>query len=165
MKLLIKEITLMTLLLYAGAGFGSEEKVKAPKAPLKSLSGDATFAGDTSKSDVTVIQFWASWCTGCAVIMTQMTEVLATKPQTGYVTISLDETSETAMKYFANKPVAAKDVLKRSFLDASGQSFAELNSVDSLPYLLIVSKDGKIIKRVKGHPTKADLALLTKKGA
>jgi len=151
------------MFLSASAGFGADEKVKTPKAPLKILSGEATFAGDTSKSDVTVIQFWASWCTGCGVVMTQMTELLATHPQTGYVTISLDETNDTAMKFFANKPDTTKDVIKRSFLDPSGQSFAELNGVDSLPYLLIVSKDGKIIKRVKGHPTKADLALLTKK--
>lgn len=164
MNQIIKNLIALTVLCMAGYGFGADDKIKAPKAPLKSIADGSTYAADTSKSDVTVIQFWASWCTGCGVVMTQMTDILATHPQTGYVTISLDETADIAMKFFANKPATTKDVIKRSFLDASGQSFAELNGIDSLPYLLIVNKDGKIIKRVKGHPTKADLALITTKG-
>jgi thiol-disulfide isomerase/thioredoxin len=165
MKCLINRLAIAALLLTASAALAAEDKVKAPKSPLKSLSGDTKFVGDASKSDVTVIQFWASWCTGCSVVMAQMTDLLANQPHIGYVTVSLDEKADTAMKYFANKPGMTKDTISKSYLDASGQTFSELNGVDSLPYLLIVSKDGTVLKRVKGHPTKADLALLTRKGS
>lgn len=145
------------------ASSGKSEKIKAPKAPLPALVSSDSFSGDTSKAPLTVIQFWASWCTGCGVVMGQMTDLLNQNQKVGYVTVSLDETKDVAMKFFANKDEKTQKARNKSFLDASGASFAEQNGVESLPYLLVVDKQGSIIKRIKGHPTKADLELFTKK--
>jgi len=144
------------------ADLSKAERIKAPKAPLPGLTSPESFSGDTSKAPITVIQFWASWCTGCGVVMGQMMDTLSKNQKLGYVTVSLDESKDTAMKFFANKEEKSKQALQRSYLDASGASFAEQNGVESLPYLLVVDQKGVIIKRIKGHPTKSDLDNLTK---
>jgi thiol-disulfide isomerase/thioredoxin len=138
------------------------EKVKAPKTALPALSSTTTFAGDTSKNNLTVIQFWASWCTGCGTVMGQMTDILKKNKKLGYVSVSLDETKDVAMKFFTNKEEKAKGALPVSYLDASGASFAEPNGVESLPYLLVVDKSGAVLRRIKGHPSSADLEFLSK---
>ncbi len=138
------------------------EKVKSPKNPLPALSTSASFSGDTSKNSLTVIQFWASWCTGCGTVMGQMTDILKKNKKLGYVSVSLDETKDVAMKFFSNKEEKAKGALPVSYLDASGASFAEPNGIESLPYLLIVDKNGSVLKRIKGHPSSADLEFLSK---
>jgi thioredoxin-related protein len=80
-----------------------------------------------------------------------------------YVTVSLDESKDVAMKFFGNKSEKTQQSINRSYLDASGASYAEQNGVESLPYLIMVDKQGKIVKRIKGHPSKSDLELLSKK--
>jgi thiol-disulfide isomerase/thioredoxin len=137
--------------------------INAPKPQLQAIASTNVFQGDVSKSDVTVIQFWASWCTGCGVVMAQISELTAQHPTMGYVSVSLDETKETALKFFANKSPATQQMITKSFLDPSGQSFAELNHVESLPYLIVVDKSGHVLKRIQGHPSKSDVEFLIKK--
>jgi thiol-disulfide isomerase/thioredoxin len=145
------------------AGSTTAEKLKLPKAPLPGLTGSDAFAGDTGKKSLTVIQFWASWCTGCGTVMGQMTDLVGKNSKLGYVTVSLDETKVVAMKFFANKEEKAKSALPVSYLDASGAGFAEPNGVESLPYMIVVDKAGAVVKRIKGHPTKSDIEFLSKK--
>jgi thiol-disulfide isomerase/thioredoxin len=160
-----KSVVILCMTLGANTGYSSEAKLKVPKMGLPSLSGGAVFNGANFKSDVTVIQFWASWCVGCAVVMSQMSEILVQHPDLGYVSISLDEAPAVALKYFSNKNETTKKALNFSYLDASGEMFSAPNGVDTLPYLIVVDKQGTIIKRIQGHPTKADVELFTNKHA
>jgi thiol-disulfide isomerase/thioredoxin len=153
---------LAALVVSATYGFGAEATLKAAKVPLQSLTGSPAFTGAGLKSELTVIQFWASWCTGCAVVMAQMSEMLPKHPHVGYVSVTLDEKIAESMKFFANKSEITKKALPLSYIDPSGEAFSQLNGVDSLPYLILVNKEGKIIKRIVGHPTKDDLDLMTK---
>ena len=139
------------------------EKVKQPKSPLPALVTKNMFTGDTGKKSLTVIQFWASWCTGCGTVMGQMTDLVGKNSKLGYVTVSLDESKDVAMKFFSNKEEKAKSALPVSYLDASGAGFAEPNGVESLPYMIVVDKNGSVVKRIKGHPTKSDIEFLSKK--
>ena len=162
---MVKLHLLAALFVSASCGYGAEATIKAPKVALQSLTGKAPFTGNALKRELTVIQFWASWCTGCAVVMAQMSELLPKHPQVEYVSISLDENKDVSLKFFANKNETTKKALPLSFLDPSGEAFSQLNGVDSLPYLILVNNEGKIIKRIAGHPTKADLELMTKSSA
>lgn len=153
---------LVALLVSATCGYGAEATLKTPKVPLQSLTGSPAFTGDGFKHELTVIQFWASWCTGCAVVMAQMGEMLPKHPHVGYVSVTLDEKIAESLKYFSNKNEITKKALPLSYIDPSGEAFSQINGVDSLPYLILVNKEGKIIKRIVGHPTKSDLELMTK---
>jgi thiol-disulfide isomerase/thioredoxin len=160
---ILATITFGWLLLSDPGLAASTDKVKLPKTPLPGLVGAGSFAGNTGKKSLTVIQFWASWCTGCGTVMGQMTDLVGKNSKLGYVTISLDESKDVAMKFFLNKEDKAKSALPVSYLDASGAGFAEPNGVESLPYMIVVDKSGAVVKRIKGHPTKDDIDFLVKK--
>jgi thiol-disulfide isomerase/thioredoxin len=148
-----------------GLAFAGQATLKAPTKALSALASDKSFSGDVSSHEVTVVQFWASWCIGCAQVMAEMSDILASRHDIGYVSISLDETKNTALKYFTNKTDTVRSTMKSSYLDPSGSLFSEANGVDSLPYLVFVNKNGSIIKRIQGHPTKADFGLLLGTGS
>jgi thiol-disulfide isomerase/thioredoxin len=154
---------LIAVAIFSQPGFSATDLLKKPKAPLPSLNGGPSFAGETTKAPLTVVQFWASWCTGCGVVMGQMSDLISNRTDVAYVTVSLDESKDVAMKFFGNKSEKTQQSINRSYLDASGASYAEQNGVESLPYLIMVDKQGKIVKRIKGHPSKSDLELLSKK--
>jgi thiol-disulfide isomerase/thioredoxin len=154
----------ISLCLISSPALAGADKLLAPKKPLEALEGVSRFTGDVSGNEITVVQYWASWCTGCAVVMAEMTDLLAKRQGIGYVTVSLDDSRDLAMKFFANKSDIVKATINRAYLDPSGATFSEPVGVDSLPYLMFVRKDGTIVKRIKGHPTKSDLELLTTKG-
>ncbi len=156
---------ILTLVAMASTpGVAGGTSMKSPAKPLAAISGDAKFDGNYSADDVTVVQFWASWCVGCAEVMAEMSGILQTRKDIGFVSISLDETKELAVKYFANKSDIVKATMPRAFLDPSGALFSEANSVDSLPYLIFVKKDGTVLRRVAGHPKKSDMDFLLGKG-
>jgi len=155
--------SLIAMAFFSHPGFSATDLLKKPKAPLPSLNAGPSFAGETSKAPLTVVQFWASWCTGCGVVMGQMTDLISNRTDVGYVTVSLDESKDVALKFFGNKSEKAQQAIARSYLDASGASYAEQNGVESLPYLILVDKQGTIVKRIKGHPSKTDLELISKK--
>lgn len=155
---------LAVMCLVSTPALASGDKLKTPKKALESLEGESRFSGDLSGREITAVQFWASWCTGCATVMADISQLLSTRQDIGYVTVSLDESRDVALKFFANKSEIVRSNLKRSYLDPSGGLFAEAMGVESLPYLIFVRKDGTIVKRIKGHPSKSDLDFLTKKG-
>jgi thiol-disulfide isomerase/thioredoxin len=148
----------------AGNLLAAVDQIPKPSKPLPALSGTTQFA-EAAKGDLVIYQFWASWCTGCGNVMAQLAKTLEAHPNVSYVAISLDETKDVALKFFANKPEAAKFALSRSYLDDSGKYFAEPSKVDSLPYIIIAKKDGTVIKRFKGHPAQQELESLLKKGS
>lgn len=155
---------LLSMFVSSSTAFASTDKLAKPSIPLPALAGAAQLTG-VQKGDLVIYQFWASWCTGCGEVMTQLGKTLQSFPKVSYVSISLDETKDVALKFFANKPEAAKFALSKSYLDDSGKYFAEASKVDSLPYVIIAKKDGTIIKRFKGHPAQQELESLLKKGA
>jgi thiol-disulfide isomerase/thioredoxin len=152
------------LLISASDTFAAGDKLAKPSKPLPALSGSGQLAG-VDKGDLVIYQFWASWCTGCGTVMSQLGKTLESFPKVAYVSVSLDETKDVALKFFANKPDAAKFALSKSYLDDSGKYFAEASKVDSLPYVIVAKKDGTILKRFKGHPSQQELESLLKKGA
>jgi thiol-disulfide isomerase/thioredoxin len=151
-------------LLAAGELSAATDQLSKPAKPLPALVSSGQLSA-VANGDLVIYQFWASWCTGCGNVMAQLAKTLESYPKVGYVSVSLDETKDVAMKFFANKPEAAKFALSKSYLDESGKYFAEPSKVDSLPYIIVTKKDGTVIKRFKGHPAQQELESLLKKGA
>jgi thiol-disulfide isomerase/thioredoxin len=144
--------------------WAKSDVIVKPVKPLPALAGPAAMV-TLDSSDIVIYQFWASWCTGCGTVMAQIGKTLQAFPKAAYVSVSLDETKEIALKFFANKPEAAAFALQRSYLDESGKYFAEPSKVESLPYLIITKKDGTVIKRFKGHPSQGELDRVLKQGS
>lgn len=163
-KVFIQTFLLAFAMLAAPKVLAAAEQISKPVKPLPALSGSGHFA-DMEKGELVIYQFWASWCTGCGDVMAQLAKTLQNYPKIGYVSVSLDESKDIALKFFANKPEAAKFAMSKTYLDDSGKYFAEPSKVDGLPYIIVTKQDGTVVKRFKGHPPQQEIENLLKKGS
>ncbi|MCX6118262.1 MAG: thioredoxin-like domain-containing protein [Proteobacteria bacterium] len=133
---------------------------KVPLKPKLTLVGSKKkkTLGDVLKSnDVSIMQFWASWCVGCGEVMSQLAKRSKTDTSVGYVSVSIDEDMPTAVRYFRSKPEDVRAALPNALLDEGGEKIAEPLNITSLPVVLIVGRDGTVYQKIAGHPKPADL--------
>ena len=102
--------------------------------------------GEVSKSKITVIDFWASWCGPCRQEMPFMVELYGKYKDKGLniIGISLDEDSDAwkAATQQLNIPWVQMSDLK-GWENAIAKHFC----VTSIPHTIVVDQQGKILKR------------------
>ena len=102
--------------------------------------------GEVSKSKITVIDFWASWCGPCRQEMPFMVELYDKYKDKGLgiIGISLDEDSDAwkAATQQLNIPWVQMSDLK-GWENAIAKHFC----VTSIPHTIVVDQQGKILKR------------------
>jgi thiol-disulfide isomerase/thioredoxin len=102
--------------------------------------------GEVSKSKITVIDFWASWCGPCRQEMPFMVELYGKYKDKGLsiIGISLDEDSDAwkAATQQLNIPWVQMSDLK-GWENAIAKHFC----VNSIPHTIVVDQQGKILKR------------------
>lgn len=108
------------------------------------------------KTDVYVIQFWASWCTSCGMTMKEIGKWASAKKGARYVQVSVDESMDEARDYFKGRNAGLEGFKKTVFLDPEGR-FAAKVGVTSIPTIMLIAKDGRVLKTIVGHPSEADL--------
>ena len=152
----VRILTVLGLSL-AWTAFGAEaEATKLPsKFSLKGISGKTLSQADF-KSDVTVVQFWASWCFSCSTTMRDLSKWSNGKRGVKFVQVSVDEKMSDAEGYFDGKNASLGYLKKTSFLDPEGRIAAKLG-VQSIPTVLVVGKDGIVLKTIVGHPNSKDM--------
>lgn len=141
----------------AWTAFGAEAVgTKLPsKFSLKGISGKTLSQADF-KSDVTVVQFWASWCFSCSTTMRDLSKWSNGKRGVKFVQVSVDEKMSDAEAYFDGKNASLGYLKKTAFLDPEGKVAAKLG-IQSIPTVLVFGKDGVILKTIVGHPNSNDL--------
>lgn len=151
----------LSLAAFTSTAQGGELPGKLPaKFELPGLGGGSLTA-DSLKSKVVVIQFWASYCTGCKAVMKEINKLHKTNSNFTYVPISVDESMAAAKGYFAKAPKELKEVRKMAYLDKDG-NLAEKMGVMAVPTFLVIDTDGKIVKRYIGHPDTDGMAEMLK---
>ncbi|MCX6125587.1 MAG: hypothetical protein NTV34_12710, partial [Proteobacteria bacterium] len=81
------------------------------KLKLVSGKGIGTLGQTVEKFDVTIIQFWASWCVGCGEMMVELAKRSKLDTSIGYASVSIDEDIATAQRYFKAKSDEIKAVI------------------------------------------------------
>lgn len=130
------------------------------KLKLVSGTGSATLGDTLGKYDVTVIQFWASWCVGCGEMMSELAKRTKVDSSVGYASVSIDEDLATAQRYFKSKPADVKAAIPNALLDEEGNKIASPLKITTLPYVLVATKDGRVRESVAGHPKPAELTAM-----
>ena len=100
-------------------------------------------------------QFWASWCHSCGTIMWDMDELVSQNPGLKYIAVSLDDEFDDAQNYI-RKHSLYKKYSDRYFID-SDKRFSTSIGVSSVPTIVLVNGDGKILVQKFGHLNSADL--------
>ena len=93
-----------------------------------------------------MVDFWASWCPPCRAEMPKLVELYKQYSAKGVeiVGISLDKTNEDWVKGIKNLNITWPQISDLKFWDSEG---AAIYGVSSIPHLMLLDKDGKILAR------------------
>ena len=102
------------------------------------------------RGKVVLLNFWATWCQPCMVEMTHLQKMHAELGAKGFtvLSISADDARSASM---------VKPVIKRNgytfpvLLDKETKVVSQLNPSKTLPYTVIVDKEGRIVATHMGY--------------
>lgn len=138
----------------------AEEPEKAPDFTLKNTKGEDVSLSDFS-GKVVVIEWFTTWCTKCREAFPEIKPYF-NKLNKEYadkdvvvMAINLDKKAPEKIKAFAEK----KGMEYMLLLDAEGVT-GKSYSLKTLPLILIVGKDGVIVKKFQGYKKKKTIKLI-----
>jgi peroxiredoxin len=115
----------------------------APEFTLAALNGDVVSLADYRGKKTVVVSYWASWCGPCKVELPELREFYKRyhKAEANLVilAISIDEQKADAEKY------AQAEKLPFPVLFDPQSKTAEAYSVQEIPTMFVIDKDGKIV--------------------
>lgn len=137
----------------------TDENKEFPSVVLKDLSGKEIDLQQFAKSGkVTILSFWATWCSPCKKELENMNEVLEEweeKYDVQLVAVSIDD-ARNAMKV---KPyVDGKKWEFAVLLDVNQESKRALN-YPNVPYTVLIDKNGNIVYKHIGYTEGDELVL------
>ena len=126
-------------------------KTDFPPCVIKDLQGqDVDLKKFTHQGKVTIISFWATWCSPCKKELENMTDLLddwGKKYNVQLVAISIDDT-RNLMKV---KPYVDGKKWKFTVLSDVNSETRRVLNYPSVPYTLVIDKDGKIVYKHIGY--------------
>jgi peroxiredoxin len=136
----------LTGLLFATPAFALDA---APDFTLRDLeSNEVTLSG--LKGKVVVMSFWATWCGPCKEEMPHLFEMYKKYGEQGLVILSIstdDARSASKVKPFIMKMGYTFPVL----LDRESTVVGTYNPAKTLPYTVVVDRDGNVAHRATGY--------------
>lgn len=105
--------------------------------------------------DVTLVQFWASWCHSCGSLMWDMDDLVSRNPGLGYVAISIDDRAEDAFAYLQKHALYSRHP-GRYFIDRE-KALVEQLDIQSVPSIFLIDSEGSILVQKTGHLNSSDL--------
>jgi len=140
-----------------GAGsrpsFGPLYESPAPDFTLDSLDGKSVRLSDL-RGKAVLLNFWATWCTPCKVEMPWFVELQNQYGPQGLqiVGVAMDDSGKDDIAKFAKDMGVNYPVLlgKEAVGDAYG-------GVPALPESFFIGRDGKIVDKIMGLKSKADI--------
>jgi thiol-disulfide isomerase/thioredoxin len=157
------------LLVAAFSGCGGTNTSGAPKVlanepevTFKDLNGqDVTLS--SLKGKVVVVNFWATWCEPCRTEIPWMIAYQQKYADKGFTMlgVAMDEDGKSAVEPFiktTNFDVAGKQLtMNYPIVLGNDDIAAKFGGMLGLPTSLVISRDGKIVKRYIGLVNEADL--------
>jgi thiol-disulfide isomerase/thioredoxin len=146
---------LLTLLL-SGCGSGGEpdrlEKQLLAGIELTSLEG-RTVKLEHYRGKVLILNFWATWCTPCRVEMPDLEALSQRLDKSRYevVGVTVDQDLNLAREFLLQQGVTFDQ-----YADMGMSLAADLLKISGYPETLIISPEGRLIKRISGLQPWAD---------
>ena len=134
----------------------------APEFTLAALSGDTVSLADYRGKKTVVVSYWASWCGPCKVELPELREFYKRyhKADANFeiLAISIDEQKADAEKY------AAAEKLPFPVLFDPQSKTADAYSVEGIPTMFVIDKDGKIVHAHAGLEQAMQIQLMGELG-
>lgn len=143
---LIMRISLFSVLLFFLVTATAQSQQTLPSVTLKDVNGKNKNVNEYAKSGkITIINFWATWCTPCKKELTNINDNLLETWQEKYnvelVAVSIDDAKNVLkVKPYIDGQGWEFDVL----LDVNGDLKRALN-VNNVPYTILLDQKGNIV--------------------
>ena len=144
-------------LLLAASGIAGDGAQRVDFALFESVEpiGDGSVDPRPAAGETLLLQFWASWCHSCGSLMWDMDELVSGNEGVSYVAVSIDDRADDARTYIRKHRLYAK-YSDRYFVD-SDKALSGLMDVTTVPTILLVDTEGRVLVRKSGHLNGADL--------
>lgn len=154
--LAIGSLAVIAILPRVVAGGSPFEGKPAPEASFAvAANGDpgARMQISSLKGHPVVLDFWASWCGPCAMQAPILDRIARRYEKQGLVVlgVNVDDPPEVAKSYAAKKGLSYPIVIDAT--RGSSQSY----DVDKLPSLVVIDREGRVVKYMTGLVDEASL--------
>ena len=139
----------------ASANAGQSAGWAEPNVTFKDLDGkDVSLA--SLKGKVVVVNFWATWCEPCQVEIPEMIEFQQKYADRGFTLlgVAMDDEGKSVVAPFVQKTQFDVDGKKMSMnypiVLGNDDLASKFGGIIGLPTTVVISRDGKIVKRFIG---------------
>lgn len=123
------------------------------KLPITTSKGEATTLGDQlGQNKAILLDFWATWCGPCMNLMPELRKKAEMLKKHGIVVAGMNNESDEAK---ADAVRAQKDMKMPWLVEPKGSPFSELLGIDTIPRMILLSPEGKVL--FNGHPEEPGL--------
>lgn len=109
--------------------------------------GKTTLAEVLGKKKALLIDFWASWCGPCMALMDELKERQKKLAPQGVVVVGMNTENDTSKALGVKKQ---KAIAFPWLVEPENEPFSRPLGIDSIPRMILVSPEGKIL--YNGHP-------------
>ncbi len=120
----------------------------APPFSLVGLDSKNSVSLSDLKGKVVLVDFWASWCLPCKILMPKLSELKARLPDLEIITISVDEDRTKALTFLRSLEPDLKAV------HDGDQKVADAYSLEGMPSCFLIDKQGHLRYRYDGYTVK-----------
>jgi thiol-disulfide isomerase/thioredoxin len=145
----------------AGSGGSEEAKsigIAAPDVTLKTLDGKSVTLADY-KGKVVLVNFWATWCDPCRIEIPELIEIQQKYADKGFTIlgVAMDEEGASVVSPFVAKErfdVEGKQLpMSYPILLGDDKVADKFGGLLGYPTTVLISRDGKEVKRITGIVT------------
>ena len=113
----------------------------APNFELENISGEMVSLKDLS-GKIVLLDFWATWCTPCVVVMPILEDLQKEFPENLVVLgINFQESKEAILAFLEDKDLSVKSLMDPDAL------VAKTYQVDALPTQILIDQEGRLMAR------------------
>ena len=117
---------------------------EAPNFELENISGETVSLEDLS-GKIVLLDFWATWCTPCVVVMPILENLQKEFPENLVVLgINFQEPKEAILDFLKEKDLSVKSLMDPEAL------VAKTYQVNALPTQILIDQEGRLVARHVG---------------
>jgi thiol-disulfide isomerase/thioredoxin len=139
----------------AGGRAKPGEMPNAPQVTFKDLQGNAVPLAQF-KGKVVLVNFWATWCEPCRIEIPSLIEFQQKYAARGFTIlgVAMDDEGASVVQPFVEKPqwdVDGKKVaMNYPIMLGNDDVAAKFGGLLGIPTSVLISRDGKVVKRIIG---------------
>jgi peroxiredoxin len=145
-----KFATFFILILSAAAVSAQDVGSRAPDFTLQDMDGKTFKSSDYFGKQPLLIDFWATWCNPCKVELPHLDAIFKKYEKQGLIFLAISEDSPRSLSKV--KPyVKSKNFAAKVLLDPDGQVLKKFFGEGTLPYTILINREGKIVRTFTGY--------------